>query len=170
MARHDGFKSVYVMESKEALKVGVSRNPEERLKALSVGNPDIRVIYKSPPISNAYSAESAVHKALKSFQIKNEWFRGIGREEVIRTVKKCVSEFGCENERETMLTDKILKELQSYYDNILQELQEEIDVIGQENRSLRSKLISNGMTELEIQALVSNAENIVNEQYGLRIN
>lgn len=170
MTRHDGFKSVYVMESREALKVGVSRNPEERLKALSVGNPDIRVIYKSPPVSNAYSAENAVHKALKSFQIKNEWFRGIGRDEVIRTVKKCVSEFGCGNEKESMLTDKILKEFQSYHDNILQELQDEIDVINQENNSLRSKLISEGMTESEIQTLVSNAENSVNEQYGLPIN
>ena len=56
------------------IKVGLSINPQERIKQLAVGNPSIRLLYKSQCISNCLYVEQNIHKKLESSHVSGEWF------------------------------------------------------------------------------------------------
>lgn len=94
-------EKVYVMKSGDTYKVGVSVNPETRLKHLKIGNPYLRLIYQSRELSNGYTIESLIHKKLNSYKISNEWFEGIGENEIIRIVNETVSSKGKTDNKST---------------------------------------------------------------------
>ena len=56
-------------------KVGISEDPEERLKALQVGCPYPLVLIYKKYLKNAFRVEKALHKSLKNKQEIGEWFR-----------------------------------------------------------------------------------------------
>lgn len=84
-------EKVYVMKSGDAYKVGVSVEPETRLRHLKIGNPYLKLVYQSQKLSNGYAVETLIHKNLNSYKISNEWFAGISENEIIRIVNEIVS-------------------------------------------------------------------------------
>jgi len=75
---------VYAAQEKNSgrIKVGISRNPEVRIKQLNIGNPEPLelICVKSAP--NRFADEKAIHKKLESKNIRSEWFSA-SNEEVI---------------------------------------------------------------------------------------
>ncbi len=84
-------EKVYIMKSGNAYKVGVSSNPNARLKHLKIGNPQLELIYQSGFLDNGYTVEKLIHNKLKTYEISNEWFCGMGENEIILVADKLVS-------------------------------------------------------------------------------
>ena len=67
---------VYAAQEKNSgrIKVGISRNPEDRIKQLNIGNPEPLelICVKSAP--NRFADEKQIHKKLESKNIRSEWF------------------------------------------------------------------------------------------------
>ena len=87
-------EKVYVMKSGDAYKVGVSVEPETRLRHLKIGNPYLELVYQSQKLSNGYAVETLIHKNLNSYKISNEWFAGIDENKIICIVNEIVSSKG----------------------------------------------------------------------------
>lgn len=87
-------KKIYVMKSGDAYKIGVSIEPEARLKNLKIGNPYLKLVYQSQNLSNGYAVEALIHKKISSHKISNEWFAGIDENEIVRIVDEIVSSEG----------------------------------------------------------------------------
>ena len=87
-------EKVYVMKSGDAYKVGVSVEPETRLRHLKIGNPYLKLVYQSQELSNGYAVETLIHKNLNSYKISNEWFTGIDENKIICIVNEIVSSNG----------------------------------------------------------------------------
>jgi hypothetical protein len=70
---------VYVLESDQAVKIGISTNTGNRVKSLQVGHSDeIRAVWQyKMSRDQAFSVENTVHKRLQKRGIKRrgEWFR-----------------------------------------------------------------------------------------------
>lgn len=64
---------LYLMRSGNSIKIGISRNPENRLQQLSIGNSNIELIYKKL-YSNATKIEERLHKKFIKKKIYGEWF------------------------------------------------------------------------------------------------
>lgn len=56
------------------VKIGRSKNPNERLMGLQTGNPDRLIIYKQIPYNNFINLENILHKYCDNVNILNEWF------------------------------------------------------------------------------------------------
>ena len=69
-------KSVYIISAGDnKYKIGVSSEPEKRLKTLNIGSSEeLSLIYVGDPIYNAFEIEGLIHKKLKEFKLKREWF------------------------------------------------------------------------------------------------
>lgn len=68
---------VYVIRNTltENLKIGVSKDPEKRLATLQTGSDaELTLEYKSIACSNALQIEAEVHKLLKDYHVRGEWF------------------------------------------------------------------------------------------------
>lgn len=87
-------KKIYVMKFGDAYKIGVSIEPEARLKNLKIGNPYLKLVYQSQNLSNGYAVEALIHKKISSHKISNEWFAGIDENEIVRIVDEIVSSEG----------------------------------------------------------------------------
>lgn len=62
-------------DSRGRLKIGISNNPERRLKNLNIGNADeLKLIYTKEATSCGYRDEVELHKKASGYCIKNEWF------------------------------------------------------------------------------------------------
>ena len=61
-----------------SIKIGVSKDPEKRLRDLQIGNhAELFIIAKFPfnSYSEAYALESELHYKFKSFRLRGEWFK-----------------------------------------------------------------------------------------------
>jgi hypothetical protein len=68
---------VYVAQESESgrFKVGISKDPESRVKNLNVGNPEklsLVAVFKATEFG--YLSETKAHEALKDYRLKGEWF------------------------------------------------------------------------------------------------
>ena len=72
----------------------MSIEPETRLKNLKIGNPYLKLVYQSQELSNGYAVEALIHKKISSHKISNEWFTGIGKNEIVHIVDEIVSSKG----------------------------------------------------------------------------
>lgn len=76
----DDTQEVYIASADDAIKIGVSIDPEVRVRDLSVGNPtDIELLHRIPMDEMEYSArdlEQAMHQLLRDegFGRSGEWF------------------------------------------------------------------------------------------------
>lgn len=63
---------VYLIQSREFVKIGFTEDLASRFRSLSTGNPVLKILdcYESGDMSD----ELNLHKLLKKFQYKNEWF------------------------------------------------------------------------------------------------
>lgn len=74
-----GFKTSYVYCIRAAtghVKVGISRNPDARLRQLQTGHPEALTMVWSEPVATkrAGSVERAIHQALSEKHLRGEWF------------------------------------------------------------------------------------------------
>lgn len=73
------YSYIYIISDGEAYKVGVSKNPEDRLKKLQTGSPKkiwISHIFKVP-CDKVYKLEKECHNILTTHFVKRgEWFHG----------------------------------------------------------------------------------------------
>jgi hypothetical protein len=58
------------------VKIGISNNPERRVKELSIGNADeLKLIFTKKATGNGYSDEITLHEKCEEFHIRSEWFK-----------------------------------------------------------------------------------------------
>jgi len=55
-------------------KIGIARDPEQRLRTFQTANPRPLMLYKTFPVSRARALEQAVHRHLRPVRMKGEWF------------------------------------------------------------------------------------------------
>lgn len=127
-------KSVYVMESGGAYKIGVSSEPKKRLNTLQLGNRNVSLIYTSSPMRNAYEVESIIHHRLKKYSIGREWFSHINRERLLNTVKRAVQKEGQFNEYHEINTQS---EIKIIYGGNRITLSQYIDTLEKETEQIR---------------------------------
>lgn len=80
---------IYVIGGTEKpYKIGITNNPERRLKNLQTGHPyELKIHYKEEiPESQVRLIEQTIHKTIKHKQTKGEWF-DISLEDAIAEVK-----------------------------------------------------------------------------------
>lgn len=67
---------LYLIHSKDAncVKIGISNNPEKRLKGLQTGFPYSLEIIKTIRSSNVRDLERRVHGSLDDYRLNGEWF------------------------------------------------------------------------------------------------
>jgi hypothetical protein len=69
---------VYVMAgaANSPIKIGISRNPKQRVASLAAGNPDIRLVAKRQVRGcMAKKVEMHVHRRFEAHSIGREWFK-----------------------------------------------------------------------------------------------
>lgn len=67
-------KKLYVMQCNNFIKIGVSDNPERRIKDLQTGNPyEIKLLLAIDDY-DAYGLENQFHKYFKNINSIGEWF------------------------------------------------------------------------------------------------
>lgn len=87
-------KRVYLAHSNGAYKIGISSFPEKRVEALRCGYPDMKLLFESDKISNAYYIENLLHKYYSSYSIGGEWFVFSDVENVIKKIEECTEHYG----------------------------------------------------------------------------
>ena len=55
-------------------KVGIAKDPERRLRAFQTANARKLVLYETFGVRNARALEQAVHRRLRPYRMKGEWF------------------------------------------------------------------------------------------------
>lgn len=70
----DGRKKLYLISSGDAVKIGVSIEPEKRLDELQVGNDSELELVKTWDPEDALEAERNIHKRLLENKRQGEWF------------------------------------------------------------------------------------------------
>lgn len=73
----DKDKYVYVARESESgrYKIGISINPEERIKSLNTGNPEqLILVHAYLAIESGYKSESLAHALFEGNRLKGEWF------------------------------------------------------------------------------------------------
>jgi hypothetical protein len=69
-------KYVYAaIDSQCRVKIGISNNPEQRIKNLNIGNADkLELIFTKKANKPRYESEVILHKKCSDFHIRSEWF------------------------------------------------------------------------------------------------
>jgi hypothetical protein len=67
---------LYIIKMNESayIKIGVSESPEERLKELQTGNPELLYLLRTIPFTYAYPVEAMLHERYAAMQQAGEWF------------------------------------------------------------------------------------------------
>jgi len=68
-------RSVYLIRGNDGkYKIGIAKNPKQRIKQLQTGNSDKLVIIETYESENASKIESALHNQLAHLRNEGEWF------------------------------------------------------------------------------------------------
>lgn len=92
---------VYVIECASMYKIGKADNVEERFKQLQTGNPFPMKIIKVYQTYLAHDLETYIHRRLKEYRQKGEWFTLFG----IEQVDSIVDEFNNSLETQMLLEE-----------------------------------------------------------------
>ena len=70
---------VYIAQEAESgrYKIGISKDPEKRVKQLNTGNPEELVLIYTAKAEDGFKSESSLHRQLQSSNIRSEWFSDI---------------------------------------------------------------------------------------------
>lgn len=84
-------KRVYVIEGSGKCKIGIGIIPESRLKSVQVHNFDeiFKLAYQSAKHEKARLIERLVHRNLKWFNIKGEWF-SVDKDIAIKAIREAI--------------------------------------------------------------------------------
>ena len=69
-------------------KIGISNNPQKRLKQLSTGNSSQLTLIESYRTSIPFQIENALHRKYSQLKMNGEWFR-LSLEEELNFKKNC---------------------------------------------------------------------------------
>jgi len=69
-------KSIYIIynEERDRFKIGFSKNPLKRLKALQTGNDDVIKLYYEREVKHYSKIEAYLKRYYKEYKIQGEWF------------------------------------------------------------------------------------------------
>jgi len=63
------------VDEQQRVKIGISSNPENRIKQLNIGNADkLSLVFTRKAIGCGYSDETNLHLECSDFKIRSEWF------------------------------------------------------------------------------------------------
>jgi hypothetical protein len=66
---------IYLISNQLGLfKVGVSKNPNKRIKSMETGNPDDLIILYVYNSKKSYVIEKTLHRLYQQYHVKLEWF------------------------------------------------------------------------------------------------
>lgn len=84
-----GGQFLYIMQSGEHVKIGVSGDPLARLSGVQTGNPEsVHLLYVFKPLARKASwVEGEVHKTLRGRRVRGEWF-AVTPEEAMDAVRR----------------------------------------------------------------------------------
>lgn len=68
------YLSIIKMNDCARLKIGVARNPYDRLRDLQTGNPELLHLLRTVPFPNAYGMERRLHTRYAMYKQAGEWF------------------------------------------------------------------------------------------------
>ena len=89
---------LYIIQSKEYLKIGIANNPRKRLRTLQTGNPHkLKILNKYYCIRNANEIEKKVHYLLKPYHVRGEWFKCTFND-ADTAIKECIQRYGAETD------------------------------------------------------------------------
>ena len=154
-------KSIYVFESHGQFKIGVSQNVDVRLRSIKTGNPNVRLIYESKKIANAYKIENMIHSQLGNYRINGEWFSVPEQINIIEIINETVKKFGIREETpkaEENNLEELMARLFAATKREIENLDEENRKISIENEGLKNRLRTFGWSDFDIQMLVKKAE------------
>ena len=68
---------IYVIKNELTgnIKIGVSVDPDKRLKGLQTGSDGDLTLISSVPVNDAYKVENSIHKDLSQYRVRGEWFK-----------------------------------------------------------------------------------------------
>lgn len=70
---------IYFIQAKGGgpIKIGLSRNPQMRLRTIQMSHPEKLVLRRVIPVHDGtiYRAEKQVHKMFAEYRLRGEWFR-----------------------------------------------------------------------------------------------
>lgn len=154
-------KKIYVMEAGERLKIGVAKDVSKRARQLKTGCPQIKVVYESEPLSNAFRIERILHDEYRNAAIGNEWFAGVDKSQVIVQARSAVAAYGLYEEKKADDIDKVSKMMSMLFkdeEEFVQRVEREIKEINCEINELREQMIGAGFSCEEIQEIINKAE------------
>jgi len=83
---------VYGIESREAMKIGYSKNPSKRMEQLQTASPhqlELKFSIKARTLSQAKFVEKYLHERLRHYRLNGEWFElGVTENVVFRILKE----------------------------------------------------------------------------------
>lgn len=71
-----GVRYVYAaIDNSGRVKIGISNDPDRRLKELNIGNADtLKLVFVKKANGPRYADETAIHESVKEYNIRSEWF------------------------------------------------------------------------------------------------
>lgn len=174
------WKSVYVMKSGNAYKIGISENPEKRLKDLSIGNCTLDIIYASALIKNARAVELSLHRKFSDFAVGREWFVVDDEKHLLSCVLGVISELGNSSKDtfpENNHPQSMVKEngVTFTLDEWIEKIKVETDHLRMENEELQKFLycmhgyeIPNIFSDCIYKSLFGMDSKQLHEKYGLK--
>lgn len=112
-------KSVYILTDGTNYKIGVSKNPADRLESLNIGNGNkLTLMYCSQKLQNAFELERLIHKHYSEKKISNnEWFLFDDVNSVVAYVDNLIAEKGnSQPKNDSNDYSLILETLSKFYD------------------------------------------------------
>ena len=102
-------KYVYAaMDSQKRIKIGISNNPEKRIKNLNIGNADkLKLVMVKKAEKPKYQSETELHKNFKAYKIRSEWFSS-DILDLLDVEKHCVTKKITEMHGKSEVIDKAL--------------------------------------------------------------
>ena len=101
---------VYIIQMGRYFKVGVSNNPEIRLKAIdgTLLPEDPKLIFNLKK-NNAYRTESKIHREYKKYNVRGEWF--LFNQNLLKKISKDYNFVKVSDIDNSNIEDKIIKNL-----------------------------------------------------------
>lgn len=101
---------IYIIKGSDRIKIGYSIDPKGRLNALTSNtHDDLTMLYLTDLVSNYRKIEKVVHKLLKPFKTKGEWFHGVSDNEAIDTINKAIAIVNANQTEEVLNSSKKYK-------------------------------------------------------------
>lgn len=79
IAQFERMSTIYLIRASNGMfKIGMASNPRARIAGLQTGSPlELKLVHRrSVPKAHARRAEKRIHKSLRRYRVRGEWFSG----------------------------------------------------------------------------------------------